>query len=155
MVTDQFGTLIQELAKALGYNISVDVEDSCALPLPNGMVVQMEIADQQEFFIMAAEVGNVPIGRYRENIFREAMLYNGLTERVGTFAYSEIDDVMMLFREMPLQNLNGEKIAMALIPLSKKASTWNKAITQGEMPPAETTSATEGGDIESLMNLKP
>ena len=145
MVTNQFGAIIQELGRTLGYDISPNVEDNCTLPLPNGINIQMEMDDQKEFFILGAEIGNAPAGRYREELFREAMLYNGIEKRAGTFAYSEVSDNLVLFKELPLRELNGEKVAAALVPLGEKASAWKKAMTRGEMPPVDAASSSSSG----------
>lgn len=139
MVTNQFGAIIQELGKTLGYDINRNIEDSCTLPLPNGINIQMEIDDRKNCFVLGTEIGSVSAGRYREDVFREALLYNGMEKRVGTFGYSEITNTLILFKELPLRELNGEKVAAVLKPLGEKASAWKKAITRGELPPVDSS----------------
>lgn len=156
MISGQFGALIQELGRELNMNLKPDSNDSCLIRFPNGMKIQMEIEDKDEFFVLIADLGSVPIGRYREDIFREALQFNNSPQpRLGTFAYSDSADVLLFFRMMHLKGLNGQKIAEVLVPLTNKAHQWKEAILKGEHPPTEFHTSQGNQGLSGLMGLKP
>ena len=136
MVMELFEALLDEFSKATHIGpFKPDSNNSCLLVLPNGTRIQLDIDSSQTFFTIGAEVGFIPAGRYRENVFREALRANNLPPpRWGNFAYSKKKDQLILFTELPLKDLNGEKIASTFGPFSEKAHHWQDAISKGEVP---------------------
>ena len=73
MVTDLLGTLLQELGKSLEIaELSPDENNSCLIELKNGQQIQLELDRSGQFFVIGADIGMVPPGKYRENLFRQA-----------------------------------------------------------------------------------
>ena len=136
MVMDLFEALLQEFSKATNIpNLKPDANSSCLLVLPNGTKIQLDIDPGNNFLLMGAELGFIPGGRYRENVFKEALRANNLpAPRNGDFAYSKKKDLLILFTKISLKDLNGEKIASVFAPFSEKATHWKEAISKGEVP---------------------
>ena len=136
MVLNAFEALLQELARALQIDqLKPDSNNSCLIQMPNGPKVQLEVNKQEDRLIMGSNLGFLPVGRYREDVFREALKANNLPPpRYGTFAYSKKADQLILFDSISLTHLNGEKIAQHLTPFVEKVTHWQEAITRGEIP---------------------
>lgn len=77
MSLEQFSALLMELGKSLGLELTPDEHDSCLIPSPDGLKIQMEMDPHEENFLICTEVSKVPLGRFREDVFREALKYNG------------------------------------------------------------------------------
>lgn len=91
MVTDFFGSLLQELGKVLEIpDLHPDRNNSCQIVLKNGLNLQIELDRSGQFLIFGADLGVVPPGRYRENLFREALKANDMPHPIhGILAYSK------------------------------------------------------------------
>ena len=75
------------------------------------------------------------LGRYRENLFREALKANGLPmPRQGIFSYSKKKDSLVLFDTLFMNELTAQKMADFLTPFMQKADLWRQAIPKGEIP---------------------
>lgn len=147
MVTDQFSAILDEIGSQFKIKLTPDANNSCLFPLPNGMQVQMEMDKQREFYVIGMDVGGVPAGRYREDLFRQALLSNGRKPpRNGIFAYSKQLDHLILFEMLPVKNLTGNDVIATLNPMAAKALTWKNAIEKGDIPPVE-VEAVSGKDL--------
>ncbi|PJD97635.1 MAG: Tir chaperone family protein [Parachlamydia sp.] len=153
MVTELFDSLLADLGKILKIpNLHVDSNHACLIKFKEGVSIQLERAEKGEGLVMGCIIGNIPPGKYRENFFREALKANGLPEpRIGTFAYSKRADTLILYAILPLQDLDGEKIAAVLLPFKEKAIAWKDAIDRGNMPTISTSqTGSSGGGIFGL-----
>lgn len=136
MVTDMLGALLKELGPTLQIpDLHTDRNNTCLIKLKNGIQIQLEIDRSGRFLILGADLGVVPPGKYRENLFREALKANDLPHPThGTLAYSKKSDCLVLFEKIPTTDLTGEKIAAEILPFSEKAIQWKDAIQRNEIP---------------------
>lgn len=141
MVGDFFSALLQELGPLLDIkDLAPDANNSCLLKLKNGTQIQLEPDKGNLFLVLGTQIGTIQPGRYRENIFREALKSNGLpTAKNGTFAYSQKSDRLIMFEMVPVKDLTGAQLHDHLTPFSEKAKLWQEAITRGDIPPVGTS----------------
>lgn len=141
MVMDLFESLLQELGEIMKIqDLRPDEHNTCLIRFKDGgLEVQIEPFQKGEFLLIGCTIGVIPPGRYRENVFREALKANGLPPpRHGVFAYIAQSDRLVLFSLLSLRELNGEKIASFLTPFMEKARSWKQQIERGDVPIAET-----------------
>ena len=152
MVADAFGTLLQELGKIIKIpTLEPDPNNSCLIKFPNAPTTQFELDRSGFFLVMGCDLGDMPVGRYRENLFREALIANGLPyPRYGDFSYSKQTDHLILTMILPLKDLTGDKVAMALLPFLEKAKIWQEAISKGDIPSRTGTLASRGSGMFGL-----
>jgi len=154
MIIDNFGILLQELATILKIEQLVpDGHNTCLVRFKEGVNIQLEPDKNGINLLVGAQLGTIPPGRYREDIYREALRANGLPPpRIGTLAYSRQADALVLFELIPLQDLTGAKLADFLQGFLAKALTWQNALAKGEVPVIETTDASNrrGGGMFGL-----
>lgn len=136
MVTDYYGSLLEELGKILEIpDLHPDQNNSCQIKLKNGLSLQLEFDRSGQFIIIGANLGVVPPGRYRENLFREALKANDLPNPIhGILAYSKKSDSLVLFEKLRTHEISGETIAAELIPFSEKAIIWKEALEHNDVP---------------------
>lgn len=155
MVTDFFGALLQELSQILQVpGLHPDANNSCLIKFKGGMMAQIELDRSSQYVVIGIDLGAVPTGRYRENLFLEALRANGMPHpRHGTFGYSKNADHLVLFDMLHVKELNATKMAEALQPLLVKAQVWKEAIAKGDIPAIEISQSTRtsGG----LFGLRP
>ena len=136
MVLDLFGNLLQEVGKILGIeDLHSDKNNSCLIRFKEGIKVQIEIDSYGENLIIGCDIIEVPAGKYREVVFREALKANGMPyPRVGTFAYSRQQHHLILFQTLRIEEIKAEKIAETILALKEKGLVWKIAIEKGETP---------------------
>lgn len=152
MVTDLFGALLEELGVSLKLpTLHPDSNNSCLIKFKNGVEVQIEMDKSGRHLIIGSDLGSVPIGKYRENLFREALKANDLPPPIhGILSYSEKTDHLVMFRKLPLADLNGDKIAAAITPFTEKALIWQEALKHNDIPAINQMSAAQGGGMFGL-----
>ena len=154
MVHALYETLLEEVGSILGVSLYPDSNNSCLVKLESGLEVQMEMDRNGQHFLIGIDLGPVPPGQYREELFKQALRSNGLPPpRMGVFAFSEDTGNVVLFHLIPSQELNGDRIAFALSPLAEKALTWQEAIATGEVPRVE-VQPTSGGSL-GMFGMRP
>lgn len=155
MVSDAFGHLLEELGKEIGITgLEPDSNNACVIKFPNKVVVQIEIDRTRTFLILATELGVIPPGKYRENVFKEALISNGQNPpRNGDFSFSPKKDLLVLMQYLSLNDLKGDKVAQELIPFIEKAKSWKEALLRGDVPMAKTirTGASSGGGLFGII----
>lgn len=136
MVTDAFGQILHELGQLLKLkDLHADSNNSCLIKFKNGLQVQIEPDRRGDCLILGCDIGVIPPGRYRENIFREALKANGFTPpKAFHFAYSRKSDKLVLMAFLLLRHINGQKVYEQLLILIKQGESWKEALTRGEVP---------------------
>ncbi len=136
MITDLFSTLLEELGTHLKIkDLHPDDNHSCLIKFPTGLEIQLEPDHSEQFLVVGVKLGSIPQGRYRENLFREALRANGMEyPRYGNFAFSKKSEQLIMFENVPLKELNGVKLFEYLKPFTEKAFHWMESISRGEIP---------------------
>ncbi len=156
MVSGLFESLLTELGTIMGVSLFPDSNNSCLIKLKSGVKVQMELDTKGEQFIIGIDLGPVPPGQYRQSLFREALRANGFPHpRLGVLAFSKKNGHMVLTDTISVQDLNGERIAFRLTPLTEKGLKWKDAIEHGEIPPVEAPSKRDGQSPMSMFGMRP
>jgi hypothetical protein len=140
MVGNVYEMLLSELAKAMDIKeLRPDQNNTCLIKFPTGLEVQIEPFRKGEELLIVINLGKIPPGRYREDVFLQALIANGQPwPRRGVFCYSDQSDQLLLFKLMPYKDLNGERIASFLTPFVEKGEKWKESLVRGEVPVAAT-----------------
>ncbi len=158
MVKDIFGSLLEELGKILEIeDLHPDRNNACLIKFPDGFSVQLEINTTSNELTILSNLGEIPAGKYRENIFREALKANGMPYPInGIFCYSKKADNLVMYERIPLQDLSGDKINVALTPFLEKGRAWKEAIVHNEIPVVSSGLYTSrsGGAGTGMLGLK-
>lgn len=136
MVKNYLEILLSEIGKALKIpDLHPDRNNSCLVNMPEGIKIQLEQNPRTDEFIIGADLGQVPPGRYREDLFREALKANGMPfPQHGILAYSAKTDHLILYETFRQRDLTGDRIADELSPFIEKAKKWRESMEKGEVP---------------------
>src|SRR5277367_5219942 len=108
---DRFEELLNELSTELATPLHTDRKGACKLKINETFHVQLECDAHQENLLVATFICDVPPGKYRENILRDALKANWPFPKNGTLAYSDRNNKLVLFSNFQLANMNGKKLA--------------------------------------------
>jgi hypothetical protein len=132
---DRFEEILKELGRIIDVPLHPDKNRLCKLNVSNALHVQIESDENKERILIASFICDIPAGKFRENILKDALKANYLYPRIGTLAYSERNNRLTLFEYAPYSNLNGEKFADILAQFIERANSWRIAIERGQTAP--------------------
>src|SRR5579872_2904597 len=108
-MTDPFNELLHSLGKLLGLSLQADKNNACALQIKKGIIIQLQPDVAMEKVLIASKIVEVPPGKFRENVLKEALKANGFPDpRVGTFSFLPNNNTLILFQQYPIDILTGE-----------------------------------------------
>lgn len=127
ILLDDFGTLIQ-------VPLHPDHHRKCHLSINGELHLQITEDEQKDRILIATFIGEIPPGKFRETILKEALKENDLFPRLGTLSYSERNNQLALTSFVSFSRLDGEKLADFLELFIEKAFSWRVALTTGQIP---------------------
>jgi|SRR5579862_5526742 len=129
---DQFQELLVSLGQQLGLPLHPDKTGACRLNIRNLFSIQLEYEPARERILIASFLCEVPPGKLRENVLRDALKANFPYPEMGSFGYSERNNKLSLFLYSPIHGLTGQKLAALLSSFIEKATKWKQAVEQGQ-----------------------
>lgn len=135
MASDLYSSLLAEIGEAYGLKLLPNANNTCQIPLPGGIKLNLEISSDGRFFLIGCPVGHVPSGIFGEEVFKAALKYNGAPEpKAGVFGYSEKADLLFFHKNIILKDINGAKIAAAIPAFVEIVKEWHDDIEHGRVP---------------------
>jgi hypothetical protein len=133
---DRFDEILHSLGEEFGLPLHSDRNHACAIQVKQGLIVQLESDSAQEKLLIASQIVEVPPGKFRENVLKEALKQNALPDpRIGTFAYIGKINQLVLFQYYPFDILSAQRLAGLLGPFIQTAEKWREAISSGNTAP--------------------
>lgn len=135
---DRFQEILQHLSEELNLDLIPDRNHACAIQVKQGLIVQLESDAEQENLLMASQLIDVPPGKFRENVLREALKANAKPDpRIGILSYIPKINQLVLYQTYPFEILTAERLVGLLGPFIQMAEKWRKAIDSGQTAPQE------------------
>lgn len=145
---DRFAQVLYDLSQVIHVDLAPDKKRVCKLNVEGRLHIQIECEEAKERLLLATFLGEVPAGKFRENVLREALKANSHYPRVGTFSYVERNNQLSLQEYVPLEALSGEKLASILTKFIQLATHWHQALQKGTVPTIEVPK--QGGSMFGL-----
>ncbi len=148
---DRFEELINELGIEYDITLHPDHLGCAKLQFGENLFIQLECDAHQENLLMATFICELPPGKFRENILRDALKSNGPFPIDGTLAYSDRNNQLALFSYIRLVNLSGKKLAELVGNFLTKAENWRAGVETGHtahLTSLETKTSTNIFDIK-------
>jgi hypothetical protein len=142
---DRFEELLNELGAELGMSLHPDRIGVCTLNIGGEFQLRLETDTRLTNLLVATFICEIPPGKYRENILRDALKCNSPFPLHGTLAFSDKNNRLALFAYLPLPHLNGRKLAAFLPAFIDKARQWRNGVETGRtdhLIPSATKSST-------------
>lgn len=147
---DRFEELLQELSVEFGLPFHPDRRGACKLKINDSFHVQLECDAPQENLLIAAFICEIPPGKFRENILKDALKSNGPFPTIGTLSYAERNNQLALYATLRLSNLNGKILADFLTAFVEKAGSWRLGVETGNTANLLPQQAKRSGSIFGL-----
>ena len=137
---DHFEELLKALSEILSCPIHMDNKSSCLLVFEGNVPVQIELDKSQDYLIAGVLLGDVPAGKYRENLLLEALKDNRFAPQ-EVFAWSLRKSQPVLFIKQPFSEATAPALFESLKKLVEKAKIWREAIARADIPTSVQTSS--------------
>ena len=144
---DRFAVLIDDLGALIDVPLHLDHRRSCVLLINNQLQVHISEEEKRDSLLVATFVSEVPPGKFRENILKEALKENNLFPRLGTFSYSDRNNQLALVSYIPFAGLRGDNFADFLEKFLEKSFSWRTGIETGQLPARGQTVQKSGPSI--------
>ena len=132
----RFEEILQQLGKVFHLSLYVDRVNACSIRIHDTLTIQLQLDMSQENLWIFSKLIEVPPGKFRENVLREALRANGMPDpRVGILGYVAVSNQLALFQKYPLDVLNGELLAGFIGAFLEMAESWQQAIRNGQPAP--------------------
>lgn len=149
-MTDRLEALITELGTMVGQPLHLDKSRSCMLNVNDTLHVQISEDVSQDRIIIFGFIGEVPVGRFRTDVFKEGLKANHAHPELGNLGFSGKNNELALHKYLSLVNLTGDKLASELALFIEYVDQWRTAIINGRPGPSPQTPA-----VGSMFGLKP
>jgi len=134
---DHFQKLLWDLGEVIKLPLHVDKNNACKILLNETLEVQLEMDTDEKQLLLIAFISEIPPGRFRENVLKEALKANNLDHTQGLFAYFEQENYLILQKYLQADLLSGQKLAEYLEPFIIEAEEWRTALAAGLSVPSK------------------
>ena len=134
---ERFAELLREMGPLFGASLFPDRRGHCNLNINDSFRVYIENESEHQRLLIGAFVCDIPPGKFRENVLKEALKANGTFPRTGIFAYVRKKNQLALYTYAYTDILNGKLLAQQLRTFIAFALTWKQAIDSGQAAPPE------------------
>jgi len=132
---DVFQELLWDLGELVDLPLHVDKNNACKLLLNEKLAVQLEMDRDGERLLVASFISEIPPGKFRENVLKDALKVNSSYHPFGSFAYLEKNNQLILHQYLNTSDLSAEKLAKHLEVFIEEAEEWRAALASGASAP--------------------
>ncbi|MCH9617396.1 MAG: hypothetical protein SP4CHLAM5_08480 [Chlamydiia bacterium] len=133
-----FEVLIEELAEMLDAPLYPDINSVVVVLVEGKVKVQLEPDKRGDFFLIGAYIGELPPGKFREHILKDALKVNfNACKNLGILSYTAKHNTLMIHRKIHLEALTVDKLIEAIKHMTCRAKKWQEAMDSGHTSPED------------------
>ena len=136
---NKFNELLTNLGIDLDILLTPEDNSRCSLKIDDKLIIQLQIDKTEENILVGSFISVLPPGKFRENIFVNTLKANGKIPLNTTFAFNEQSAELVLFKYLPLKELNVTLLKSNLETFIETAMKWKEALDAGQTAPIDFT----------------
>lgn len=148
---ERFAQILYDLGEEIGEKLYPDSNHICKLNYQGILHLQLEFDETRQEVLVASLLCDVPPGKYRELLLKDALKANNENPRIGTFGYSDRNNKLALFHYLYAPHVTGPMLVEFLEKFIQKALEWKNAVEKGLPLPVAPPKSSQG----SIFGLKP
>jgi hypothetical protein len=137
---DRFQEILWDLGELIELPLHIDKNRACNLLLDDKLEVQLQMDAHDENLIIWAFLHEIPPGKVRENVLKDALKVNGEFHPFGSLAFYEKKNMLILHKFVQAESLSGQTLMEKLESFIEEAEEWRSAIERGGTSPAKYSS---------------
>ncbi len=132
---DPLQQILDILGAKLHLALHVDQRSACSILLESNLLIQLQLTEIQDRLLLFAKLGEIPPGKFRENLLGAALKANGESDPIaGILSYIARENCLALYQSYPLDILREETLLALFGGFSAMALQWQEALRQGTFP---------------------
>lgn len=128
---DTFAQLLHDLGVLLDIPLSPDKRGACRLNIEDTLHIQLEPDANREKLLIYCFITEIPPGKFRENILRDALKAN-VDTAIGILGFSERNNQLALYTYLNFSFITAKELLEFLHLFIAKAHSWKQAISTGQ-----------------------
>jgi hypothetical protein len=134
----KYKSLIQQLSDRLKKQIYPNLHNVVVLFIENSVKVHIELDPTEEYLIIGAFIGDLPPGKFREHILKDALKSNfSLQKNKGILSYIGKENTLTVHTKLLLEKTTIDSLMQCLKDLTKRAQSWQEAFEEGKSSPTD------------------
>ena len=131
-----FLDILYQLSHETGLKLFPDNNDACKLKMSNDFFIQLEMDPKADQIIAFCKVVDLPIGKFRENVLKHALVANEADEPfTGNLSFISKQGYLAIHQILPLKGISPNFLLQTIIQMSLKAQDWKTALDSGRGGP--------------------
>lgn len=148
-----FDKLLGDVSDFFQMEIKPDKKGGVALKLREHFV-QIEPDEAEENVLIFSPIGEIPTGRYREDILEQALRSNGYPPpNRGILCLAKKTSMLYIFEKFPLRTASREQLLATLPPILDKVKIWKEAVQFSQVPIIEKPKGTGTVGVQDLVKM--
>ena len=128
---ERFAQLLQELGVLINVPLKPDKNGVCQMKINNALDVQLEDQPTKDRILVGCFICDLPAGKFREEVLKEALKANSNYPRKGTLSYSERNNKLVLFDYLYYVNIRTDTLEDYLTGFFETANAWRESLERG------------------------
>lgn len=142
---NKFETLIADAGDILGTGLYAERGSICKIFVNQSFHVNIEYKENKDLILIASMIAELPAGRFRELVLKEALRLNDSFPNPGVFSYCQRNNHLAFFKHISITQLSAEKFADQIEQFVDFCEKWKDALSSGNLssvalPPPRTAS---------------
>lgn len=133
---NKFEEILKELSVQLQIELHIDHNGACLIDFDEKIKVQLELDQSEENLIVFCSIAPITPGKFKENVFIDALKENDKFPYIATFAYLEKENSLVMFEYLYFPDLKADILASYISTFSEIALLYHDALIHGQIAPA-------------------
>ena len=131
-----FHDLVKELGELMGCDLTIDLNQACRIQINQTIYVQLELDSPGETLLLMSLIIELPPGKFRENILKDALKANFLSEeKGGVLSYVKRENHLVLCQTLYTHSITADTLYDHLLLFTERVKQWQDAINGGRTSP--------------------
>jgi len=133
-----FLDILYHLSHLTNLKLYPDQNGACKLLIGENIFVQLEPDFSQENLVIASIISEVSVGKFRENVFRHALVANGAEfPSCGHLCFIPKLNALALYSSLPFDGLSAEFLVSYILKFAQKVDLWRNSLQRGIAGPIQ------------------
>jgi hypothetical protein len=130
-----FDYILKELGHSLKMSLKPDENNACRISFDSQLSMQLEMDQESRMLLIVCEVGEVPPGKFREELFRSALIENGKPlPRYGDLSFSSKNNTLVIYQFIAPDMIDFDEFLEFFTLFGEKAHDWKDGLETGQLP---------------------
>ena len=130
---DRLDQLFHDVGEEFDVPLKPDHYGAGKLRIGSDLFIQIEYNKSKDWITVLSFIGELPPGKFRENLLKTALQVNHQQPQDLRMGYSEKNNQLALFYNFPMETASKEILVKAITDVVGKVRAWREGIATGNL----------------------